>query len=34
VRSLVDLAVALGDGATLSGNPVNERSFFQPGTRS
>jgi 2-haloacid dehalogenase len=33
VRSLIDLPVALGDGAMLSEKPVNDRPFFQPGTR-
>jgi 2-haloacid dehalogenase len=33
VRSLIDLPAALGDEAMLSENPVNDRTFFQPGTR-
>jgi 2-haloacid dehalogenase len=34
VRSLIDLSIALGDGAMLSENPVNGRTCFQAGTRS
>jgi 2-haloacid dehalogenase len=34
VRSLVELPVALGDGAMLSKKPVNDRTFFQSGTRT
>ena len=35
VRSLIDLPLALGDGAMLSESPVNQRTyFFQSGTRS
>jgi 2-haloacid dehalogenase len=30
VRSLIDLPAVLGDGATLSENQVNDRTFFQP----
>jgi 2-haloacid dehalogenase len=33
VHSLIDLPAALGDRAMLSENPVNDRTFFQPGTR-
>ena len=33
VRSLIDLPAALGDGATLSENPVNDRTVFQPCAR-
>ena len=33
VRSLIDLPTALGDGGDASEDPVNDRTFFKPGTR-
>jgi 2-haloacid dehalogenase len=33
VCSLIDLPTALGDGGDASEDPVNDRTFFKPGTR-